>query len=138
MPRDVRSDVNRNWVAWLEATADLVEGGEMRRFGPVVCASVGVPIPLFNQVFVFEPPQPEDLVAAVVWISARGVPFWATVPDHLLDAVKQSAEAAELVLGEGVMPGMVLASLEDLPSGDSLAQIVPVSDPAQSWRMSPS
>lgn len=131
MPRDVRSDVNGNWVAWLEATTNLVEGGEMRRFGPVACGSVGIPIPLFNQVFVFEPPQPENLEAAVAWIAARGVPFWMTVPDHLLDLVRQSTEAAGLVPGEGAMPGMVLASLEELGSGDSFAQIVPVSDPAQ-------
>ncbi len=131
MKRDVLSDANSNWVACLEVVTDHVEGGQARRFGTVAAASAGVPIPLFNQVFVFQPPEPAEMAAAVRWISGRELPFWVTVPESLVDDLREFADGAGLVLSEGATPGMALTQLDDRPDQSSCAEIVPVSDASQ-------
>ena len=116
MGRDQRADLETNWAAWLGFMADHVAAGETQTVGSIRCCSVGVPIPLFNQAFVFEEPEVDDLVAAVGWLSQRHVPFWVTAPESVATAIGEMAGAAGLVPG-GTMPGMVLTSLDDVPAG---------------------
>lgn len=61
MSRDELADLNENWAAWLRFTADHAAGGESPTFGAIRCSSVGVPMPLFNQAFVFAEPAVHDL-----------------------------------------------------------------------------
>lgn len=128
----VLAHVNDNWVAWLEAVTDHIGAGASRRFGSVAAASAGVPIPLFNQTFVFQKPDPDDLAAAVSWMSERAVPFWVTVPAALVGQVDQLADELGLVLSEGSMPGMALSPLQDrVEAPSSAVKIVPVTNPGQ-------
>lgn len=125
-------DVNDNWRGGLEAMAEHVATGASRRFGSVAAASTGVPIPLFNQAFVFRAPDPDDLSAAVSWMFDRAVPFWVTVPAPLVHEVERLADRVGLVLSEGSMPGMALAPLQDLAAVPAAAaDIVPVIDGEQ-------
>ena len=113
--RDVLADVNENWADWLDFTADHAAGGSSRTFGAIRCSSVGVPIPLFNQAFVFEEPTVDDRAAATSWLSERNVPFMVTAPDAVAAAVAEMAEAVGLDPVATMMPGMAFEPLADLP-----------------------
>lgn len=127
MSRDVLAELNTNWVAWLESKTEHVPGGEFRWFGPIPAASVGVPIPLFNQVFVLEQPSEEDLAGATSWIRGRDVPHWITVAGPHVEAVAGMADAVGLARSDGAMPGMALASLAGLsPVSPSQLEVRPV------------
>lgn len=121
MSRDLLADLNANWAAWLGSTAEHVAGGESRSFGSIPCASVGVPIPLFNQAFVFEEPAVDDLAQATRWLSGRNVPFWVTAPESVAEVVADVPASVGLALSAGTMPGMALLSLADLPASRSSA-----------------
>jgi GNAT superfamily N-acetyltransferase len=110
------TDLNENWAAWLDFMAEHVAGGESRTFGAIRCSSVGAPIPLFNQAFVFEEPVVDELAQATSWLSERNVPFWVTAPESVAHAVADMAESAGLNPTSGTMPGMALAPLADLPA----------------------
>lgn len=130
--RDQRADLNENWAAWLCFTADHAMGGETRTFDTIRCSSVGVPMPLFNQAFVFEEPRVDELARATSWLAKRDVPFWVTAPDSVAPAVADMAGAAGLDPTATNMPGMAYPSLERLtaePTGD--VDVVEVADSAQ-------
>lgn len=132
MSRDQLTDLNENWAAWLHFTADHAPGGETRTFGSIRCSSVGVPMPLFNQAFVFEEPPVDELTRATSWLAGRDVPFWVTVPDSVAPAVADMAGAVGLDPTATTMPGMAHPSLDRLaadPVGD--VEILEVADPAQ-------
>ncbi len=132
MSRDELADLNENWAAWLHFTADHASGGESRTFGAIRCSSVGVPMPLFNQAFVFEEPTVDDLARATSWLWKRNVPFWVTAPDSIAHAVADMAEAAGLNPTATTMPGMAYAPLTDLPAeADGDAEILAVTESAQ-------
>jgi GNAT superfamily N-acetyltransferase len=129
---DVVADLNENWAAWLNFTAEHAPGGESRTFGAIRCSSVGVPMPLFNQAFVFDEPSVRDLARATGWLSDRNVPFWVTAPDSVARAVADMAESAGLDPLATTMPGMAYAPLADLPvEADGDAEILPVTQSAQ-------
>ncbi|MEZ5166358.1 MAG: hypothetical protein R2695_07650 [Acidimicrobiales bacterium] len=96
MSRDHTADLNENWAAWLDFTAAHAPGGASRTFGAIRCAFVGVPMPLFNQAFVFEAPAASDLAEATKWFEARDVPFWVTTPASHASSVAEVAEQAGL------------------------------------------
>jgi GNAT superfamily N-acetyltransferase len=131
--RDVLADLNENWAAWLDFTAEHVAGGGSRAFGAIRCSSVGapVPVPQFNQAFVFEEPSVDDLAQATSWLSERNVAFWVTAPDFVARAVADLAEPAGLDPTATTMPGMAFAPLAELPAeanGD--VEILPVTSAA--------
>lgn len=132
MSRNVLADMNENWAAWLQFTAEHAARGESGTFGTVRCSSVGVPIPLFNQAFVFDEPVADDLVSATNWLAERHVPFLVTAPDTVAGAVASMAESAGLDPTATTTPGMAFAPLAELPTEvDGEVEIVPVTDPAQ-------
>ena len=131
MSRDVLADLNENWVEWLHFTAEHAAGGVSRTFGAIRCSSVGVPIPLFNQAFVFAEPVPDDLASATSWLSARNVPFCVTAPDSVASAVADMAESVGLDPTATTQPGMALSPLSDLREADCDVEMLPVADAAQ-------
>ena len=118
---------NEKWSSWVAATAQHVEGGESQQFGSVPAASVGAPIELFNQAFVFDEPVVTDVEAATSWLRDHGMPFWVTAPGHLRDALADVAPRLGLTVEEASTPGMMLSSLADLdpemPHHLELAQV---------------
>lgn len=123
---------NESWSGWVATMARHVEGGESQRFGSVAAASVGAPIELFNQAFVFDEPVVADVEAATAWLRDRGVPFWVTAPGHLSDPLADLAPRLGLTIDEASTPGMVLSSLTDLhPEIPPHLELAPVTHPDQ-------
>jgi GNAT superfamily N-acetyltransferase len=132
MSRDGLADLNENWATWLHFTAEHAAGGASRTFGTIRCSSVGVPMPLFNQAFVFEKPSKHDLTRATRWLSERNVPFWVTAPDPVAGEVADIAEPAGLNPTATTTPGMAYTSLADLPvPADEDVEILTVTQPDQ-------
>ncbi len=132
MARNVLSDVSSSWVAWLELMADHEPGGAFSWIGDIPTASVGKPIPLFNQSFVLQQPSVEELRRATRWMAERNVPFWVTVPALLADAVAEIADAVGLEPSGDDTPGMALMSLTGLSKMSAAdVEIVPVTEAGQ-------
>lgn len=128
MGRDAVADVNGNWVRAFETLAAYQTAGATQSFGGVTAVSTGVPVPLFNPVFVFEPPARDELAAAVSWMADREPPFQMTVADTALDAVAPLASDLRLERDEDPMPGMVLSPLDEIPDQEAPAEIDEVVD----------
>ncbi|WP_290815388.1 GNAT family N-acetyltransferase [Halovivax sp.] len=119
---------NRNLRRAFCTLAAETPAGESRRFGPLTAACAGVRAPLFNRVFVFDAPPTDELSAAVAWMAERDVPFWVTVAEPVVEDV--AIHLADLDLVQTVeQPGMAMASLDEIPSRDSVAEIAEVTDP---------
>lgn len=88
MPRDLITDANDNLRRTFVTLAAELPTGETRQFGPLWAVYSGLPAPIYNRVFVFEPPPPDDLSAAVAWMSERDVPFWVTATDAAVDSIR--------------------------------------------------
>lgn len=131
MSRDLLTDLNDNWPAWVGFTADHFPGGASASFGSIRCASVGLPLALFNQAFVFEDPEPDDFAAAVEWMAQRGAPFWVTTPESLVPVVAPLTASANLDEVADTVPGMVVSLSDGLPGEPTDVSIVRVADAAQ-------
>lgn len=124
--------LHTNWSAWLAATARHVDGAETRQFGTVAATSVGAPMPLFNQAFVFGEPVLDDIEPAAAWLRERGAPFWVTTPGHLASRMADHVGRLGLTSDVDTMPGMVLRSLDGLePDVPADLDLVPVTRPDQ-------
>lgn len=107
------SGFHANWAAWLGEFARHVPGAEVRQFGSLPAAAVGMPIPLFNQAFAFEVPTEDELREAVEWLSSRGAPFWVSTPAENADEIAAIAPAVGLADTAESIPGMWI-SLDDV------------------------
>lgn len=131
MARDLVADVNDNLQAPFVKLANQVREGETRQFGPLRGASVGVPVPIYNRIFVFDPPPRDELAAAVAWLTDRDVPFAVTVTEpHVEDLEALAADVGLRRREEDPQtePGMALPSLDDINPSESEADISIVSD----------
>lgn len=125
MTRDLVVDANENLRTCFVRLAEDVPGGETRQFGPLTGASTGLPHPIYNRVFGFDPPPREKLAAAVTWLADRGVPSAVTVTEAVADAVEGlTADVGLSRMDEAhqPMPGMAMASLEEIPPNELLAE----------------
>lgn len=127
MTRDLVSDVNENLRTAFGTLAAEITASESRQFGSVTAVSAGVPAPIFNRVFVFDPPPIDELSAAVAWMSEREVPFWLTVSEPAVEKVAN--HLADLGLAKATeQPGMAMASLDEIPTPDASVDIAEVTD----------
>jgi len=127
MARDLAADANENLRSTFGTLAESVRSGEYRQFGPLAATSAGVPVPIFNRVFVFDVPSREELSAAVEWMSGRGAPFWVTVTEPVVEGVEDHLADLGLVKA-AEQPGMAMTSLDEIPPRDSAADIDEVAD----------
>lgn len=114
MTRDLAAEVNANLREAIATLADHVPAGETRQFGPLTAVASGLPVPLFNRVFVFDRARREEFAAAVSWLADREVPFWVTVADPAVADVEAVAADLGLVAPDRPQPGMALPSLDEL------------------------
>lgn len=128
MCRDVVAAANENWETAFRKLAAYRPEGTSRTFGSLTAISTGVQVPLFNPVFVFEPPAREDLVAAVQWMADREAPFQVTVADTALDGMDDLAADLGLEAASDPMSGMVLDTLDDIPDQGDAAAIAMLTD----------
>lgn len=130
MLRNAIDDANENLAAAFTRVADHVEDGTVREFGTVTAVSSGLQAPMFNPVFVFQTPDREDLADAVAWMRDRDAPFQVKVADGALAAVDAFADDLGVAATDDPQPGMVLASLEDVPEPDETVDVEHVTDDA--------
>lgn len=110
---DSIQDVNENMADAFSRFADHLSDGAVASFDDVVAIATGIPIPLFNPVFVFEPPSDDGALRdAVSWMRERSVPFRVTVADTAVDAVASPLETLGLEGTDEPQPGMVRVSLD--------------------------
>lgn len=128
MTRDLGTAVSENFVGAFSTLATHSPKGASRQFGSVTAVSVGVPTPVFNRVFIFEPPSQEELTGALEWMIKRKDPFWVTADASLADDVAAAAGKFDLELSEDSQPGMALAPLGELDPGESAADIEVATD----------
>lgn len=132
MGRHLAADANDNLRRTFETLAEELDAGDSRQFGPLLAVSAGVPVPLFNRVFVFERPPVDELAAAVDWMAQRAVPFWVTATDAVAEEVEDTLAGLDHEFVPGVeQPGMAIAPLDDLPPPDSAAEFAEVSSPTE-------
>ncbi len=121
--RGAAEEVSRNLGVTFDTLARHSPAGATERFGSIKAVSAGVPTPTFNRVFVFEPFEETDLMAAIDWFTARNDPFWVTG----LETHREDIEAAfgddSYEKSDPPQPGMARALSSDLPSTDSDVEI---------------
>jgi len=114
-----------NLLARFELTRRHVgdpRGGAVR-FGTVDVLAIGVDAPYFNSVFVADPAtRPEDIVAGVEWVEARGLPAMVRVLDELDPVFRPTVEAAGLTAHPEPLPVM---ALEPIPPAAAQAPAPP-------------
>lgn len=120
--------LNAHGRSAFEKLADHVSDAEVARFGPLTAVSVGIPAPIYNQIFTFEVPARGELEAAVSWMANRDVPFWVTVTEPLVEDVGDQIAESGLTKAEEVNPGMIMPSLAEIPSNETDAAISTVTD----------
>lgn len=125
---DAAEAVHRNHEDAIALLAEQLPDGDTARYGTITAATSGVPMALFNRVFVFEEPAPGDLEAAIGWMDGQDLPFWVTVADSALDGVQDLAPNLDLVSLDTTLPGMRYAPLTDVPDLQTDLQLERVTD----------
>jgi GNAT superfamily N-acetyltransferase len=120
--------VNANYRSAFSKLVGHIPEGEVATFGPLTAVSAGIPAPIFNQIFTFDSPTPENLKAAISWMTQRDVPFWVTVPEPLVSDVGGQLAEFDLAETEQVHPGMLMPSLAELSTNETVADITEVTD----------
>jgi ribosomal protein S18 acetylase RimI-like enzyme len=128
MTRDLVTAVNTNGLRTFRRFAEHVPGAETREFGTITGVSLGLPAQLYNQLFVFEAPDHENLDAAVDWIAGRDVPFRISMPESLAETEPIPADELGLVESDDVLPGIAMPSLDDLSPADTDVALSEVTD----------
>ena len=117
---------NDNFRETWQTIGSHYPGGENRQFGSVSVVSAGIPSPMYNRIFVFEPPNREELSEAISWLTKQDVPFGVSVEDSVLDTVEEYAEDVGIERMDLSFPGMVHSSLSDIPPHEADVNIVSV------------
>lgn len=111
-----RGLADANLLARFELTRRHVgdSRGGIARFGAVEVVAIGVDTPYFNSVFVTDPAsRPEDVVAGLEWVEARGLPAIVRVSEELDPPLRAAVEATGLTPHPVPLPVM---ALEPIPS----------------------
>lgn len=131
MPRDLVPTANKNYSSTFARMARHATTGEANRFGTIVATLSGTEIAPFNRVFVFERPSPDTFERAVEWMSERDVPFQITVTEDVIEDGVDFAPDVDLSEPEETQPGMVLASLDEIPRMEPTTTVEPVTTPEE-------
>lgn len=95
MTRDLVGTVNDNLRTAFVRLADNVSSGEVRQFGSITVASAGLPLPVYNRAFIFDPPPRDEVAKVVEWLTKLDVPFWITAREAVADTVGDIAANLE-------------------------------------------
>lgn len=119
----VATEIGRNLRTTFQTLAGHSSGGETKQFGAVTVVSACVPTPTFNRVFVLDPFEPADLMAAIDWFTDRGDPFWVTAVETLQDDVADAFGDERYERSDPPQPGMARPLSSVLPAPDAGVQI---------------
>lgn len=82
---------------------------------------------IYNRLFVFEPPSHDEFTEGVAWLQSQDVPSLMTCSNPAAHAIKTFGRETRLLANDGepidTEPGMVLTSLESIPSNESTVTI---------------
>lgn len=118
VPTESAAAVAASWRTAFGYLAEHAPDGERVEHGPIVGTSAGVPVPVFNQLFISELPTAAELAAALRWARKRALPFQVTVADHLAGGVAAPLSEQGLASHGGTTPGMALHHLDGVPGPD--------------------
>lgn len=117
---------NDNFQETWQTIASHYPAGEVRQFGPLSAISAGIASPMYNRIFVFDPPNRDDLGAAIRWLTGREIPFGVFVEDSVIDTVEEYADDVGIERMDVSFPGMVHSTVADIPSNEADVEIVAV------------
>ena len=84
--------------------------GGTARFGAVEAVAIGVDVAFYNPVLALDPAStPSDVLAAIAWVEAKGLPVSVQVRSDVDPAVSAAVEAHGLAADPWATPVMVLA-----------------------------
>ncbi len=105
---------NENLVASFRKLSEHVQGGAAREADGVFTFATGLPMSLFNGCVVTE--EGADLESALAWLTDRGVPFRAWIPESLVRTVVEALRTSALRPEPYSLPGMVLRPVPEPPA----------------------
>jgi ribosomal protein S18 acetylase RimI-like enzyme len=126
MPADRRSAADRNFIVSFQKLVDLRPDAQLRRFGSVVAFDTRIPVRIFNGLAILEPAEPEQVGAAIGWLSGRAIPHLAWIREEPADAMRpvMTAHGFELVgPPEPVMAIEPPARVPPPPEGVSVREV---------------
>lgn len=115
-------------LSYIGSYRKLVEhgpNGEIREIGRVFAFATGLPMALFNGCVVVEPAEPEDLNAALAWLSAVNVPYEVSIVEELAPGLEEVTLAFGLRRDPVPYPGMVLDPVPEPPDPAPGVTVVP-------------
>lgn len=112
-------DVHRNFQVTYENLAQHSPKGATEQFGAVKTVLMGVPTPVFNRVFVFEPFERADLMAAIEWFTNRDDPFWVTGLETLRENIEDAFADDSYEKSDPAQPGVSRKLPAESPSTDT-------------------
>jgi hypothetical protein len=90
--------------------------GGTARFGAVEAVAIGVEVAFYNPVLALDPAStPADVLAAIAWVEAKGLPVSVQVCSDVDPAVPAAVEAHGLVADPWATPVMVLVPIPPAP-----------------------
>ena len=121
-------DVRLNFRGTYENLAQHSPKGATEQFGAVTAISAGMPTPVFNRVFVFEPFGKADLMAAIDWFTNRDDPFWVTGLETLREDIEEAFTDDSYEKSDPAQPGMSCTLPSDFPSTDTDIEFITVTE----------
>lgn len=121
-PSEQAAAHDANFVEAIGLMADLAPAGSRATFGAVPVVLSGVPVAFFNAGWVIEPPEADDLAAAVGHLRQSSVPFVLHVRSDL-DC--EDTVGALGLRADGVLPCFALAP-RPIPPGPASLEILRV------------
>lgn len=114
-----------NYFESMSRLASVMEGGEVREAGGILCINSGTTLAWFNIAFITRTlAEPESQIArAVMYFDDAQVPCIVRVREGVDPAAERAADALGLPYSDSV-PGMVLPSLAGVPPNNTPGLII--------------
>ncbi len=120
------SAADENFIASFRKLAEHVAGAAIRESGGIFSFVTGLPSSLFNGTVVTEPTTPEELGAAVQWVSRRSAAQRAWIAEKLVVELGEVPPLHGLAREPAPYPGMILHPPPEAPArsaGVSVASV---------------
>jgi GNAT superfamily N-acetyltransferase len=113
---EIVARADANYVAMWSLYGSAHDRGEVRERAGIVCVSSGLPIAMFNNVFVTRPlAEPERQIAeSAAFLDGLGLPFVVRIREGLDAASEVACERLGMPYSDTV-PGMALAPIGQIP-----------------------
>jgi len=121
-----------SFIGSYELLVGHIDEAESRAFGRVYAFATGAPISIFNGVIVSQPPELDDVDAALDWVSAFRVPYHLWVRESIWAVVARLADRRGQEAAAWRVPHMILEPIPDSPAPAAGVSVRVVADHASS------